>query len=36
MDEMAKDVEPFLFDPGDQKKVIHFIDVIKQFSFSMP
>lgn len=30
MEEMAKDVQPFLFDPADAKKVIFFPDYIKQ------
>ncbi len=33
MEEMAKDVEPFLFKPTDRKKVIRFEDVVKQYSF---
>jgi len=33
MDEMAKDVEPFLFDSGDRKKVTHFVEVVGQYSF---
>ncbi len=31
MDTMAKDVEPFLFNPTDIKKVIHFDDLVKQY-----
>jgi predicted nucleotidyltransferase component of viral defense system len=30
MEEMAKDVQPFLFDPADSKKVILFADYLKQ------
>lgn len=30
MVEMANDVRPFLFDPKDEKKVVHFIEYIKQ------
>jgi len=30
MNEMAKDVQPFLFDPADSKKVIHFPEYIRQ------
>ncbi|MGN6400710.1 MAG: nucleotidyl transferase AbiEii/AbiGii toxin family protein [Flavisolibacter sp.] len=30
MNEMAKDVAPFLFNPGDVKKVIHFSEYIQQ------
>ena len=30
MEEMAKDVQPFLFDPADTKKIIFFPDYIKQ------
>jgi hypothetical protein len=30
MNEMAKDVEPFLFDPKDMKKVLLFPELIKQ------
>lgn len=30
MHEMAKDVQPFLFDPADVKKVVYFIDYIRQ------
>ena len=30
MEKMAKDVQPFLFDATDIKKVIHFPDYIKQ------
>lgn len=30
MKEMAKDVQPFLFDPGDMKKVVAFEEYIKQ------
>ncbi|WP_103665004.1 nucleotidyl transferase AbiEii/AbiGii toxin family protein [Gracilimonas amylolytica] len=33
MEEMAKDVEPFLFKTTDRKKVILFNDVVKQYSF---
>ena len=33
MDTMAKDVEPFLFDPSDAKKVIKFEDVVRQYEF---
>ena len=32
MKEMAKDVQPFLFDPADVKKIISFEDCIKQAS----
>ena len=32
MDVMAKDVEPFLFDTSDLKKVIRFEDLIKQYA----
>jgi predicted nucleotidyltransferase component of viral defense system len=30
MNEMAKDVQPFLFDPSDTKKIVHFAEYIKQ------
>lgn len=33
MEEMAKDVEPFLFKPTDRKKVIHFEEVVRQYDF---
>lgn len=33
MDTMARDVEPFLFDASDVKKVTHFEDVVQQYSF---
>lgn len=33
MEEMAKDVEPFLFKATDRKKVIRFEDLVKQYSF---
>ncbi len=33
MEEMAKDVEPFLFKPMDRNKVIHFEEVVRQYSF---
>jgi len=33
MEEMAQDVEPFLFKPSDRKKVVHFEEVVKQYSF---
>lgn len=33
MDAMAKDVEPFLFDASDVKKVARFIKVVKQYEF---
>jgi len=33
METMAKDVQPFLFDPADAKKVVLFPDYIKQFDF---
>jgi predicted nucleotidyltransferase component of viral defense system len=33
MDLMAKDVEPFLFDTSDVKKVIRFEDVVQQYEF---
>jgi hypothetical protein len=32
MELMAKDVEPFLFDASDLKKVINFEDVLTQYS----
>jgi predicted nucleotidyltransferase component of viral defense system len=33
METMAKDVEPFLFDPSDIKRVIRFEDVVQQYEF---
>jgi hypothetical protein len=33
MEVMAKDVEPFLFDPSEVKKVILFEDVVQQYEF---
>ena len=30
MDEMARDVAPFLFNPSDVKKIVHFPDYLKQ------
>ena len=33
MEEMAKDVEPFLFKPTDRKKVVQFEDVVRQYAF---
>jgi len=33
MNEMARDVEPFLFDPKNNKKVVMFEDLVRQFSF---
>ena len=30
MQEMAKDVAPFLFNPSDVKKILHFPDYLKQ------
>jgi len=33
METMAKDVEPFLFDPSDAKKVIRFENVVQQYEF---
>jgi len=33
MNTMAKDVEPFLFDANDRKKVTLFEDVVKQYTF---
>lgn len=33
MDAMAMDVEPFLFDASDVKKVARFIEVVKQYEF---
>lgn len=33
METMARDVEPFLFDPSDVKKVISFEDVVRQYEF---
>lgn len=33
MEEMAKDVEPFLFKATDRKRVVHFEDVVRQYSF---
>ena len=33
MEEMAKDVEPFLFKPTDRKKVIQFEAVVQQYAF---
>ena len=32
MKEMAKDVQPFLFDPADVKKIISFEEYIRQGS----
>lgn len=33
MEVMARDVEPFLFNATDVKKVIHFADVVQQYEF---
>jgi len=33
MEEMARDVEPFLFKPTDRKKVLQFEAVVQQYSF---
>jgi hypothetical protein len=33
MELMAKDVEPFLFNTSDLEKVVHFDDVLCQYSF---
>lgn len=33
MDAMAKDVEPFLFEATDVKKVVHFTEVVQQYEF---
>ncbi|WP_340106827.1 nucleotidyl transferase AbiEii/AbiGii toxin family protein [Rhodohalobacter sp. 8-1] len=33
MDEMAKDVEPFLFKPADRKKIVQFEAVLRQYAF---
>lgn len=33
MEAMAKDVEPFLFDPAEVKRVIRFEDVVRQYDF---
>ncbi|MBP3191876.1 nucleotidyl transferase AbiEii/AbiGii toxin family protein [Natronogracilivirga saccharolytica] len=33
MDEMAGDVEPFLFNPSDKKKVVQFQAVVRQYAF---
>jgi len=33
MNEMAKDVEPFLFEATDFKKVVHFKEVVHQYDF---
>lgn len=33
MEEMAQDVEPFLFKPTDRKKILQFEDVVRQYSF---
>ena len=33
MEEMANDVRPFLFENSDAKKVVRFIDVVRQYSF---
>lgn len=33
MNLMARDVEPFLFNPADRKKIIRFEDVVRQYKF---
>jgi len=33
MEEMAKDVEPFLFKPADRKKIVQFEEVVRQYTF---
>ncbi|MGF1671894.1 MAG: nucleotidyl transferase AbiEii/AbiGii toxin family protein [Balneolaceae bacterium] len=33
METLAKDVKPFLFDPADAKKVIHFEALVEQYKF---
>lgn len=33
MDAMAKDIEPFLFEATDVKKVVHFTEVVQQYEF---
>ena len=33
MDALASDVEPFLFDASESKKVIRFEDVVRQYEF---
>lgn len=33
MNKMADDVRPFLFDPNDIRKIIHFEDVVDQYEF---
>jgi hypothetical protein len=31
MDEMANDVAPFLFNPADRQKIIHFPALVRQY-----
>lgn len=33
MEEMARDVEPFLFNPSDRKKIVQFEAVVRQYDF---
>jgi hypothetical protein len=33
MEEMATDVMPFLFENSDTKKIVRFVDLVKQYSF---
>ncbi len=33
MQEMADDIKPFLFENSDTKKVVRFLDLVRQYSF---
>ncbi|MCC5905736.1 MAG: nucleotidyl transferase AbiEii/AbiGii toxin family protein [Balneolaceae bacterium] len=33
MEDMANDVRPFIFDTSDTKKIVRFVDLVKQYSF---